>query len=89
MEMAAELSQSISTRKACRSLGLSRASLYRQRRRQSAAAVLVSANALTEGEAYPQAPLYGNVSSVTSSETSRSPRSLSPEERQAVFGGAA
>jgi putative transposase len=85
MATAEQLSGSIGTRKACRSLVVSRASLYR-RWRQPAAAVLVWASALTEGEALPQSPLKGNVSVVPPGEPARSPRALSPTEREAVLG---
>ena len=80
-----ELSPSIGMRKACRSLGLSRASLYRRRRRGESAAVLVSASAGAEGQTRPQAPLCGNVSVATLDEPGHSPRALSATEREAVL----
>lgn len=82
-----QLSPPISTREACRSLAVSRASLYRRRRQGDSAAVLVSATAGSEGQAHPLCPLYGHVpvTPLSACETTGSARALSPGERVAVL----
>jgi len=84
MTTAEQLSVAIGTRKACRSLAVSRASLYR-RWRQPASAVLLAASAITGVEASPPSPLNGNLPVPSLPEPPASPRALSPGEREAVL----
>jgi putative transposase len=84
MTTAEQLSGMIGTRKACRCLAVSRASLYR-RWREPAGAVLLSVSAHGVGEASHPSPLNGNLPVPSLPEPPVSPRALSPGEREAVL----
>ena len=82
-----ELSHTVGTRRACRSLGVSRASLYRRRCQWQplAASVLTTAGASAEADSGSLVSLNGFVSVPAVAERAVSSRALSPDEREAVL----